>query len=162
MDSASVCVALSQGNRSQTFRTWQQGGGIARGFGKHVGPATRMTALIPLARDASGPQCLPVLQVPTPNFSRGVSPASEDLKHKRVGSRLFSPVRQLNPQASRPADVLSARSVTSVPLSAHLPKMQTPSKYVTLVSADGFEFVVLRDAALVSPIIKGMLDVRSA
>ncbi|KAL6413834.1 Elongin-C [Ilyonectria robusta] len=38
---------------------------------------------------------------------------------------------------------------------------QTPSKYITLVSADGFEFVVLREAAMVSPIIKGMLDVRS-
>jgi hypothetical protein len=38
---------------------------------------------------------------------------------------------------------------------------QAPSKYITLVSGDGFEFVVLRDAALVSPIIKGMLDVRS-
>lgn len=37
----------------------------------------------------------------------------------------------------------------------------TPTKYITLVSAEGFEFVVLRDAALVSPIIKGMLDVRS-
>lgn len=40
--------------------------------------------------------------------------------------------------------------------------IQTPSKYATLVSGDGFEFVVLREAALVSPIIKGMLDVRSA
>lgn len=39
---------------------------------------------------------------------------------------------------------------------------QVPSKYVTLVSADDFEFVVLREAAMVSPIIKGMLDVRSA
>lgn len=39
--------------------------------------------------------------------------------------------------------------------------VQTPSKYITLVSADGFEFVVLREAAMVSPIIKGMLDVRS-
>ncbi|KAK0386575.1 hypothetical protein NLU13_6410 [Sarocladium strictum] len=38
---------------------------------------------------------------------------------------------------------------------------QLPSKYITLVSADGFEFVVLREAAMVSPIIKGMLDVRS-
>jgi transcription elongation factor B subunit 1 len=37
-----------------------------------------------------------------------------------------------------------------------------PSKYITLVSADGFEFCVLRDAAMVSPIIKGMLDERSA
>ncbi|KAJ6439667.1 methyltransferase domain-containing protein [Purpureocillium lavendulum] len=36
-----------------------------------------------------------------------------------------------------------------------------PSKYVTLVSADGFEFVVLREATLVSPILKGMLDPRS-
>lgn len=36
-----------------------------------------------------------------------------------------------------------------------------PSKYITLVSADGFEFVVLREAALVSPIIKSMLDLKS-
>jgi transcription elongation factor B subunit 1 len=35
------------------------------------------------------------------------------------------------------------------------------SKYITLVSGDGFEFVVLREAAMVSPIIKGMLDPRS-
>lgn len=32
-----------------------------------------------------------------------------------------------------------------------------PSKYVTLISADGFEFVVLREATLISPTIKGML-----
>ncbi|KAI0479128.1 Skp1 family protein [Xylariaceae sp. FL0804] len=32
------------------------------------------------------------------------------------------------------------------------------SKYVTLVSSDGFEFVVLRQAAAVSPFIKSMLD----
>jgi transcription elongation factor B subunit 1 len=31
------------------------------------------------------------------------------------------------------------------------------TKYITLVSSDGFEFVVLRDAALVSPTVKGML-----
>jgi transcription elongation factor B subunit 1 len=31
------------------------------------------------------------------------------------------------------------------------------SKYITLVSSEGFEFVVLREAALVSPTIKGML-----
>ena len=31
------------------------------------------------------------------------------------------------------------------------------SKYITLVSSDGFEFVVLREAALVSEAIKGML-----
>lgn len=35
------------------------------------------------------------------------------------------------------------------------------SKYITLVSSDGFEFVVLRKAALISPAIKGMLDPRS-
>ncbi|KAF4123860.1 elongin-C [Geosmithia morbida] len=35
------------------------------------------------------------------------------------------------------------------------------SKYVTLVAGDGFEFVVLREATMVSPIIKGMLDPRS-
>ncbi|KAF1732579.1 Elongin-C [Beauveria bassiana] len=38
---------------------------------------------------------------------------------------------------------------------------QTSSKYVTLVSGDGFEFVVLREATMVSPIIKGMLEPRS-
>ncbi|KAK3314698.1 BTB/POZ protein [Apodospora peruviana] len=33
----------------------------------------------------------------------------------------------------------------------------SPSKYITLVSSDGFEFVVLREAAMISPTIKGML-----
>jgi elongin-C len=36
-----------------------------------------------------------------------------------------------------------------------------PSKYVTLVSGDGFEFVVFREATKVSPIISGMIDPRS-
>jgi transcription elongation factor B subunit 1 len=31
-------------------------------------------------------------------------------------------------------------------------------KYVTLVSKEGFEFVVLREATLVSPAIRSMLD----
>ncbi|KAK3903879.1 BTB/POZ protein [Staphylotrichum tortipilum] len=31
------------------------------------------------------------------------------------------------------------------------------SQYVTLVSSDGYEFVVLREAVLVSPTMKGML-----
>ncbi|KAI1136810.1 POZ domain-containing protein [Hypoxylon sp. FL0543] len=35
------------------------------------------------------------------------------------------------------------------------------SKYVTLVSSDGFEFVVLRKATLVSTTIKAMLDPNS-
>jgi len=35
------------------------------------------------------------------------------------------------------------------------------SKYVTLVSSDGFEFVVLRDAACISGAIKRMLDPKS-
>ncbi|SPO03856.1 related to Elongin C transcription elongation factor [Cephalotrichum gorgonifer] len=35
------------------------------------------------------------------------------------------------------------------------------SKYITLVSSDGFEFVVLRDAAVRSKVIKSMLDPRS-
>ncbi|KAI0465636.1 BTB/POZ protein [Xylaria cf. heliscus] len=35
------------------------------------------------------------------------------------------------------------------------------SKYVTLVSSDGYEFVVLREAVLVSPAIKSMLDPKS-
>lgn len=35
------------------------------------------------------------------------------------------------------------------------------SKYVTLVSGDGFEFVVLREAVMISPAIKSMLDPRS-
>lgn len=34
------------------------------------------------------------------------------------------------------------------------------SKYITLVSGDGFEFVVLREAAMVSPLIKSMLDTK--
>lgn len=34
-------------------------------------------------------------------------------------------------------------------------------KYITLVSGDGFEFVVLREAALRSKVIKSMLDPRS-
>lgn len=32
-----------------------------------------------------------------------------------------------------------------------------PSKYVTLVSSDAYEFTLLREATLVSPTIKGML-----
>ncbi|RYC56705.1 hypothetical protein CHU98_g9504 [Xylaria longipes] len=32
------------------------------------------------------------------------------------------------------------------------------SKYVTLASGDGYEFVVLREAVLISSAIKGMLD----
>lgn len=35
---------------------------------------------------------------------------------------------------------------------------QNLSKYVTLISSDGFEFVVLRDAACVGGAIKRMLD----
>jgi transcription elongation factor B subunit 1 len=40
-------------------------------------------------------------------------------------------------------------------------KGDSPSKYVTLVSSDGFEFVVLRPAVMISPAIKSMLDPRS-
>jgi hypothetical protein len=36
------------------------------------------------------------------------------------------------------------------------------SKYVTLVSSDGFEFVVLREAACTSGAIKRMLDPKSS
>ncbi|KAK6825526.1 POZ domain-containing protein [Apiospora arundinis] len=36
--------------------------------------------------------------------------------------------------------------------------MAEVSKYVTLISNDGFEFVVLRDAVLISPVIKSMID----
>ncbi|KAI2463343.1 POZ domain-containing protein [Annulohypoxylon bovei var. microspora] len=35
------------------------------------------------------------------------------------------------------------------------------SKYITLVSSDGYEFVVLREAAFISPAIKSMLDPNS-
>jgi transcription elongation factor B subunit 1 len=38
---------------------------------------------------------------------------------------------------------------------------QIPSKYVTLISSDGFEFVVLREAACISGAIKKMLDTKS-
>jgi len=36
------------------------------------------------------------------------------------------------------------------------------SKYVTLISSDGFEFVVLREAACISGAIKKMLDPKSS
>ncbi|TVY67522.1 Elongin-C [Lachnellula suecica] len=36
------------------------------------------------------------------------------------------------------------------------------SKYVTLISSDGFEFVVLREAACISGAIKRMLDPKNA
>ncbi|KAL8346474.1 hypothetical protein RB601_003832 [Gaeumannomyces tritici] len=36
-----------------------------------------------------------------------------------------------------------------------------PSKYITLVSSDGFEFVVLREAAMASPTIKTMVNPQS-
>jgi transcription elongation factor B subunit 1 len=39
--------------------------------------------------------------------------------------------------------------------------MADPSKYVTLISSDGFEFVILREAACVSGAIKRMLDPQS-
>jgi elongin-C len=35
-----------------------------------------------------------------------------------------------------------------------------PSRYVTLISADEYEFVVLREAAMISPVIKSMLETR--
>jgi elongin-C len=35
-----------------------------------------------------------------------------------------------------------------------------PSKYITLVSNDGFEFVVLREAVMISPPIKSSIDPR--
>jgi elongin-C len=38
---------------------------------------------------------------------------------------------------------------------------QELSKYVTLISSDGFEFVVLREAACISGAIKRMLDPKS-
>lgn len=39
--------------------------------------------------------------------------------------------------------------------------MSEVSKFVTLVSSDGFEFVVLRDLACKSTIIRKMLDPKS-
>lgn len=38
---------------------------------------------------------------------------------------------------------------------------RTPSKYITLISSDGFEFVVLREAAMASPTIKTMVNPQS-
>lgn len=38
----------------------------------------------------------------------------------------------------------------------------SPSPYVTLISSDGFEFIVSRDAACVAGTIKKMLDPQSA
>ncbi|KAL8846076.1 MAG: hypothetical protein Q9221_008807 [Calogaya cf. arnoldii] len=39
-----------------------------------------------------------------------------------------------------------------------MPSSQQPSEYVTLISNDGFEFVVLREAACIAGTIKRMLD----
>ena len=36
-----------------------------------------------------------------------------------------------------------------------------PSKYITLISGDDYEFVVLREAAMISPFIKRSLDPKS-
>lgn len=62
--------------------------------------------------------------------------------------------------ASTKTRVLKAVKITTV-----VKKMATNSeelsKYVTLVSGDGFEFVVLRETACVSGAIKRMLDPRS-
>ncbi|TVY32495.1 Elongin-C [Lachnellula subtilissima] len=44
---------------------------------------------------------------------------------------------------------------------ASFSQSQAPSKYVTLISSDGFEFVVLREAACISGAIKRMLDPNS-
>jgi hypothetical protein len=43
-------------------------------------------------------------------------------------------------------------------MSAFINSSASPSKYVTLVSSEGFEFVVLRQATYCSPTIKKMLD----
>lgn len=42
-------------------------------------------------------------------------------------------------------------------MASFTPTFPTPTKYVTLVSADGFEFVVPRDACFVSPVLKRMV-----
>jgi len=36
--------------------------------------------------------------------------------------------------------------------------MTQPSDYVTLISSDGFSFVIQRSSACLSPVIKNMLD----
>lgn len=69
-----------------------------------------------------------------------------------VKSLRRTPLRQTAAPLQRPAPAMATTMQAQAP----------PSKYVTLVSADGFEFVVLREATLVSPILKGMLDPRSA
>jgi hypothetical protein len=47
-------------------------------------------------------------------------------------------------------------------MSTNVDAEATEQTYVTLVSSDGFEYVVLRDATLISPVIKSMLNPRSA
>lgn len=39
--------------------------------------------------------------------------------------------------------------------------MTVERKYVTLISSDDFEFLVLREAASISPLVKSMLDPKS-
>lgn len=52
-------------------------------------------------------------------------------------------------------------NVCAAPTSSVLSAMADESKYVTLISCEGFEYVVLRDAALISPVVKGMIDPKS-
>lgn len=67
----------------------------------------------------------------------------------------------LPPHKSSSLDTAHIGFVFTRGLSTMASNAPSLSKYVTLVSSDGFEFVVLREAVLVSSAIKGMLDPKS-
>jgi hypothetical protein len=126
-------------------------------WGAAVAPVTRVNTLTQQRADNLGRKCethdgrkLSLLACEVPSL------AVHGSIHKKEVSGLCAPNTKISASAS-----LFKLFLPLIHPFTQLATMDGPSKYVTLISGDGFEFVVLRDAVLVSPIIKGMLDPRS-
>lgn len=109
-------------------------------------------------------------RTPGPCSPHGVSSAKELLVELKTQLFFLPPLQFLTSikRLCRREPPTSSSDGTTAPKPRAFPtfptiKMATnggeaaPSQYVTLISADGFEFVVLREATLISPTIKGML-----